>query len=87
ILTLIVTFSTTLTTTSDTYLPNRVNSLLSFVATIEDPIHPSNRMETRVRVDTILNGYVSRSAGGAHVSHKASTTSKKTAGGTTRRRF
>jgi hypothetical protein len=58
ILTLIVTFSTTLMTTDDTYLPNRVNSLLSFVATIEDPIHPSNRMETRVRVNTILNGYV-----------------------------
>jgi hypothetical protein len=58
ILTLMAPFSMTLITTDDPCFSNHVDSLLSFVAVSEDPSRPSNRMETYIRVNTILNAHV-----------------------------
>jgi hypothetical protein len=57
ILMLMATFSMIIIATDDPCLPNYVNSLLSFVAVSEDTTHPSNRMETRIRVKYVKVQY------------------------------
>jgi hypothetical protein len=57
-ITLTVTFSTTLIITDDPCLPNHTNCLLSVVAVSEDPAHLSEC--TKTRVNAILDVYVPR---------------------------